>query len=468
MTASLVDMSGVVAAVLQSYLAVVDKCGQAVTGDPAALRSQAQNHTDQAAQLASVVSEISTCVRELAPSWHGSAHTAFQNSVSGLTKDISTVEAELKTEAERLTLAAAAVSTSMSTMEGIRSQFLQYARVLIDEARTASAGSAGAFIDAARQLGESAVSAANTTKERLAAALRELFGLHEETPEGPGSVKVDFEQLKRGPLSWIGEEVLDGRRRTRSVPSWFHNSGWYKLTGDGFAGTRAPRKDDTPFGDEELHAPKLHKDVNVTLWRLPEQDMVLSDHSWGGKIGDANGNLHGYLGPRVTDEAAIEIHNRQLRVDGQLRGTLLDVGASGALTDGPATARGDVGAMVGGQLTGHFDAGLHGVAAHVDAFVGGKVSAAAAVDVAGIGVGAKGELEAGIGAQFDGQATVDGGHVKVNFKIGAALGVGGSLGANIDVDVPKVIETTEHYGHSVIESVESSAAAAARAIGDAW
>jgi hypothetical protein len=134
------------------------------------------------------------------------------------------------------------------------------------------------------------------------------------------------------------------------------------------------------------------------------------------------------------------------------------------LTDGVVTAKGDVDAYVGGQLGGHLDSSSHGVAAHVDAFAGAKVGASAGVDVAGIGVGAKGELEAGIGAQFDGQATVDNGHLKVNFKVGAALGVGASLGANIDVDLPKVWETTSHYGHEAMESVTNTARQAARAM----
>ncbi|AHH99416.1 WXG100 family type VII secretion target [Kutzneria albida] len=480
MTATLIDLSGLVGSVLQSYLGVVDKCRQLVTGDPAALRAAAQRHADQAARLTSVGGQFTSCDAKLAPIWQGSAHEAFHGSAVKLSADLNEVAAQLRTESQRLAMAGAAISVTMSTMDNVRAQFVHYAQDLINQARTASASQVGAFLSAAKQLGESAVSAARTVEERLASALRQLFGLSGvESPEheGPGTVKIDFEQLKRGPLTWIGDEILNGRKRPRSVPSAFANSGWYKLGADGLTGTRAPRKDDTPFGAAELpeHAStgrKLWHETNVSLWKLSEEHSVLGDASWGGKLEShgehASGDLHLYAGPRATVEAGVGIHSRQFRVDGSLKATLLDAGASGVLADGPVTARGDVGGFVGGQANAHLDAGLHGVAAHVDAFAGAKLTGAAAVDVAGIGVGAKGELEVGLGAQLDGQATWDNGHVKVNFKVGAALGVGAGFGADIDVDVPKVWHTAQHYGHDAIESVEHTASAAASAVGWPW
>ncbi len=473
------DISGVITSLLSSYLNVVDQCAQQVTGDPGALQQQSQRQSDEATQLATVSTEISSCAGKTDASWQGTAQKAFATAAGVLTKDIDDVTQQLKTEAQRLSMTASAIQTTMSAMDTVRGEFLQYAKVLIDEARTAANGSEQAFLNAAQQLGESAVKSATALRQRLADALTQLYGLKPETSEpaekkeddeGPGKVKVDLTQLKKGPLEWIGDEILDGRKRPRSVPSWFANSGWYKLTEDGFSGTRAPKKDDTPFGDAELPenattGQKLWHSTDITLLK---GEGVLGDDSYGGKIGDNVDEAHAYLGPRATWDAAALVHGGELRVDGKIQGTLADVGASGALTDGVVTAKGDVDAYVGGQLAGHLDGSSHGVAAHLDAFAGAKLSGSAGVDVAGIGVGAKGELEAGIGAQFDGQATMDNWHVKVNFKVGAALGVGASLGANIDVDLPKVYETASHYGHEAYESVSNTASQAARAIGSIW
>jgi uncharacterized protein YukE len=473
------DISGVVASVLNSYLTVLDQCAKQVTGDPAALQQHSQRQADEAAKLAAVSSDISSCAGKTDASWQGNAQRAFAAAAGVLVEDIEDVTQQLKTEAQRLAMTASAIQTTMSAMDTVRSEFLQYAKVLIDEARTAATGSEQAFLSAAQQLGDSAVKSATALRQRLADALTQLYGLRPETAEplenkeegeGPGKVHVDLTQLKKGSLSWIGDEILDGRRRPRSTPSWFSNSGWYKLTKDGFAGTRAPKKDDTPFGDAELPE---NATVGQKLWHstditIAKREGVLADDSWGAKVGDNVDEAHAYLGPRATWDASALVHGGEFRVDGKVQGTLADVGASGALTDGVVTAKGDVDAYVGGQLAGHLDGSSHGVAAHLDAFVGGKVGGSAGVDVAGIGVGAKGELEAGIGAQLDGQATMENWHVKVNFKVGAALGVGASLGANIDVDLPKVWETASHYGHEAYESVSNTASQAARAIGSAW
>jgi uncharacterized protein YukE len=471
------DISGVVASVLTSYLSVLDECANQVTGDPVALQRQAQRQADEASKLATVSSDLAGCAGKTDASWQGAAQRAFASAAAVLTRDIEDVVQQLKTEAQRSSMTANAIQTTMSAMDTVRGEFLQYAKVLCDEARNAAAGSEQAFLNAAQQLGDSAVKSATALRQRLADALTQLYGLKPETAEpaekeeeGPGKVKVDLTQLKKGSLSWIGDEILDGRKRPRSAPSWFSNSGWYKLTENGFAGTRAPKKDETPFGDAELpeHATTGQKIWHSTDITLLKGEGVLGDESWGTKLGDNVDEAHAYLGPRATWDAAALVHGGEFRLDGKVQGTLADIGASGALTDGVATAKGDVGAYVGGQLAGHLDGSSHGVAAHLDAFAGAKISGSAGVDVAGIGVGAKGELEAGIGAQFDGQATMDNWHVKVNFKVGAALGVGASLGANIDVDLPKVWETTSHYGHDAYESVSNTASQAARAIGSVW
>ncbi|MFC0431745.1 WXG100 family type VII secretion target [Kutzneria buriramensis] len=467
------DISGVVASVLSSYLNVLDQCAKQVTGDPGALQQHAQRQADEAKNLAAVSTEISGCAGKTDASWQGTAQKAFASAAGILTKDIDDVTQQLNTESRRLSMTASAIQTTMSSMDTVRSEFLQYAKVLIDEARTAATGSEQAFLNACQQLGVSAVKSATALRQRLADALTQLYGLKPETAEpaekedeGPGKVKVDLTQLKKGSLSWIGDEILDGRKRPRSVPSWFSNSGWYKLTDDGFSGTRAPKKDDTPFGDAELPekagaGQKLWHSTDITLLK---GEGLIGDDSWGGKVGDNVDEAHAYLGPRATWDGSALVHGGEFRLDGKIQGTLADVGASGALTDGVVTAKGDVDAYVGGQLGGHLDGSSHGVAAHLDAFAGAKLSGSAGVDVAGIGVGAKGELEAGIGAQFDGQATMDNGHIKVNFKVGAALGVGASVGANIDVDLPKVWETASHYGHEAMESVSNTARQAARAM----
>jgi hypothetical protein len=100
--------------------------------------------------------------------------------------------------------------------------------------------------------------------------------------------------------------------------------------------------------------------------------------------------------------------------------------------------------------------------------VGGKVEGEVAADVAGIGVGANGTLQYGLGAQLDAQAVYDAGHLKVNFKAGAALGLGLGVGAKIDIDLPKLGHTIGEYGGAAVDAVSHTASDAADAVGSAW
>ncbi|OAP28141.1 hypothetical protein [Amycolatopsis sp. M39] len=105
---------------------------------------------------------------------------------------------------------------------------------------------------------------------------------------------------------------------------------------------------------------------------------------------------------------------------------------------------------------------------HANAFAGGKLEGQVAADVAGVGVGASGSVQYGLGAQLDGQFVYDNGHLKMNFKAGAALGLGAGLGAKIDIDLPKVGAAVSEYGGAAVDAVGDAASQAANALGGAW
>ncbi|HEY4021724.1 MAG TPA: hypothetical protein VGM75_23760, partial [Pseudonocardiaceae bacterium] len=59
------------------------------------------------------------------------------------------------------------------------------------------------------------------------------------------------------------------------------------------------------------------------------------------------------------------------------------------------------------------------------------------------------------------------GDVKVNFRAGAAVGLGASVGGNVEVNLPKMWDNVQQYGGSVATSVSNAASSAADAIGKA-
>ena len=177
------DISGVVASVLNRYVSVLDECAKQVTGDPVALQQQAQRQSDEASKLAAVSSDMTGCAGKTDASWQGTAQRAFASAAGVLTKDIDDVVQQLKAESQRLSMTANAIRTTMSAMDTVRAEFLQYAKVLVDEARNAATGSEQAFLNAAQQLGDSAVKSATALRQRLADALTQLYGLKPETAE---------------------------------------------------------------------------------------------------------------------------------------------------------------------------------------------------------------------------------------------------------------------------------------------
>jgi uncharacterized protein YukE len=522
-----VDMSGVVRSLLRSYQAVVQGYQQMVTGDPDALSSAATAHQDEANTLASASSDLGQRADTLAGSWEGTAYNAYRTASGQLTTQVDGVGAVLRQEAQRLSAASWLLRSGKSEMDDVAERFQQAAQTLIDESRTAAAGAVGAFVDAAQQLGNSAVSAAKTLADEIGQALAGLFGIAGEgsgagesgeggekgeggeEKKGLGSTDIDRKKaaqralanqpwfqnwykktfgkdpdpdnLKMGALSWFDDDVLDGRGRPRSSPSTFTNTGWYSLTGDGLQSAGAPLKANTPFGSladpsqDASAGTKLLHDSNITLASSGQQTLydgtAVDARTTGatglGGYGTLSDNAEFSAGPKVTDDGSLSIHGGQLQAGGDLKGTLLDANATGSYTAGPvsATATGD--AMVGADLSGHLTAGTNGVEAHVNGFAGAEVTGHASADVAGVGVGATGSLQAGVGAQFDGQATWNNGHIVVNAKMGAALGVGASVGANIDVDVPKMVNTAEQYGGTVVDAVQSAAGSVENAAGQA-
>jgi WXG100 family type VII secretion target len=507
-------MSGAISSILKSYQDVLTSYQTMLTGDPDAIAAAGTKLTDHASSLGSVSSDVTQRANTLASSWEGTAATAFHTAAGQLTTQVDGVGNTLRQEAQRLSAAASLLRAGKAQADSVVAQFQQQAQTLINESRTAAVGAVGAFVQAAQQLGNSAVNAAKTLADQVDQALASLFGLG-GTPSNPadkhlGAVTIsqksalmkslanqpwfrswyrqtygtdpDPKHVRLGTLSWFdGNGVLDGRRRPRSSPSVFGNTGWYSLTGDGLQPAGAPLKANTPFGsqasppDDASTAGKLMNKTTIGLGTTGTQTLfdgsLVDDKATGnadlGAFGSAHGTAEFDAGLRATDNGTLSFQNGQLQAGGDVKATLVDATASGSYTAGPAAAQATGDAMVGADASGHLNTGLHGIAAHANVFAGAQVTGTASADVAGVGVGASGSLQAGIGAQFDGQATWNNGHIVVNAKAGAALGVGASVGANIDIDVPKLVNTAQQYGSAAITSVEHAANEAAGAIGNA-
>ncbi|SFW90498.1 WXG100 family type VII secretion target [Amycolatopsis australiensis] len=438
-----VDASGVVSSVLSGYRRVLAECRRRVTGDPGALSAASQRVAAQASTVSREADEIGESAKNLHADWDGDACTAFAAAAGKLGEELADAAAELGDQANRLSIAARLVQSAEAAVDSVIAQFDQYAAQLTAQARAVNSASVGAFIQAARQLGEQSAEAAREVVDEFSDALAELF-----PPEGVGRLEHELGKWARGPLHWLNGEPLDGRKRPRTVPSWFGNSGWKKLTWDGLEGTRAPKKADTPFGQPEPEGvkQKLARNTEITYYKFqhdqdgwsPEYDGKITSKGW-----DAGASGHAEL---AAFHGELEAKKEWGVAEAHANGT----------------------AFAGGEVSASGTIGAHGFGGHVNAFAGGKVEGEVAADVAGIGVGANGTLQYGLGAQLDAQAVYDAGHIKVNFKAGAALGLGLGVGAKIDIDLPKLGHTIGEYGGAAVDVVGHAASDAAEAVASAW
>nr|WP_245573140.1 WXG100 family type VII secretion target [Amycolatopsis benzoatilytica] len=438
------DASGYVSAVLNGYRQVLAGHQRRVTGDPATLEAAANRCGANASAVAGKATEIADGATALHADWDGDAYTAYAAAASDVALALNEDGEKLSDQGQRLSMAAQVLRSARAAVDSVIAQFDQYGDQLISQARSADPNAVQAFLNAARNLGEQAVSAASEVADELSGYLAELFPA---LWAGPMSKPGKLGKNGYGPLRWVNGDTLDGRKRPRGVPSWFGNSGWKKLTWDGLSGTRAPKKADTPFGQ-----PKP-KDARGKIRAATEITYAKASHEQDGFLPEYDG--------KVTSQ------NGEVKLSGHTElGFREDIGGKTGYGVAEASARGS--AFVGGEASGSAQFGTHGVGVHANAFVGGKLEGQVAADVAGIGVGASGNVQYGLGAQLDGQFVYDNGHLKMNFKAGAALGLGAGVGAKVDINLPKIGETIGEYGGAAVDAVGDAAGQAADALGGAW
>lgn len=503
-----IDISGAISSILAQYQTILQQYQQMVTGDPAALQSASQQYAAQATQVASVSSELSSQASGLGANWEGNAYTAFNGATQTVDEGLNLLTAALRSESQRVEEAATALQQAAAGVGQVMAQFQQNAQILIAEAKDASASEVSAFFGAAQQLGDSAVTAAGNVADQLSTALAELFGLGEAGEGASGESGENGEKGEEGGEKEGPEKPDPPNKEQIEAAAGLLNSPWAqnlykKLTGN----TLGPQslslgplgrldQELAPNSGEEGEDPSLGKKLlgasDVKLFDLPGSTTTNADGSvtttsgevkldggspkvegkitdtfWSdsanasGTLGGAGWNVTNQVSTNVGATGSASFQNGQFQVSGDAKANLLEAQGSESISAGPVTVQNTYDATVGADANAQAAVGADGANLHAGAFVGGQVTAKQSVDVAGVGVGATESLRYGVGAQVNADASWNDGDIKLDLSAGAALGVGGSVGANIDVNLPKIGSEIEQYGSSAVTSVENSASAAA-------
>ncbi len=110
---------------------------------------------------------------------------------------------------------------------------------------------------------------------------------------------------------------------------------------------------------------------------------------------------------------------------------------------------GNVTAGVGAEGFAGMNASKEGTKIGLSGFAGDRASATGGVQVMGVGAGGTAEGWAGVGAEISATAGFDKGKLRVKGDVGAALGVGGKLSFDVNVDTNKVVTEGQAFGNNV-------------------
>ena len=421
-----VDCSGIVSSILQRFREVGTRIAEDVKGDPGTVRTASQAQQQQGQQLAQLSKQARERSTTLASSWEGGAYDAYATKMGKACDQLDDTAQKLSTQSQKLAQAATALETASQQMQSALADFDGKANQLIAQAHTAAPGAVNAFIQAANTLGQSLVDVGTKVRDALSRALDTLAGNDPTKPED-GKDDPKFELFKKdgkfGIDTWLGTEDLDELMGKKPDP----NSLWRK-----------------GLDKTSVTAWKWDNDGKpLWEWGVGDKGNVRTDLFGGAGAAGAGGSY--FLGPQVTADAKAGLDGGQLSAEAGAKVTLADVKGNAYATIGPGTVQANGEAYVGANADVNAKLGLDGGSLHAGAFAGGKIEGSVSGDIGGIGAGVNGSLRYGVGADLDAKATWNDGDIQIGFKAGAALGLGGSVGGNVEINLPKMWDTYEQW-----------------------
>jgi hypothetical protein len=307
--------------------------------------------------------------------------------------------------------------------------------------------------EAGERATDAAVTAYNDAVKRYNAAScapPSPFGQPQLRPGPPGpfhdpgqALRDEAEQILEDARKALDEagsaaiEALGGLEggKTEGSDDWFGASGEaegpkfsWKFWEDTF-GNKDKDDEDSPF---KLSLGKLKGEVHV----------YQAEGKWEDYYGKFHANADGsvtLLGADGSAEATIDKDGVRINADGTVSIVKAEGGIHGEYGIAEGGLKGE--ALVGARGEGHVDFGKTGAHAGGELFAGGRVSGTVEGDVGGIGGEGTAEGWAGIGIEGDADLGYDDGKITIGAHGGAAVLLGGKLGGEVTIDVPKVIET---------------------------
>ncbi|MFJ9173378.1 putative T7SS-secreted protein [Streptomyces sp. NPDC102360] len=174
---------------------------------------------------------------------------------------------------------------------------------------------------------------------------------------------------------------------------------------------------------------------------------------WGAEASGYGSALGGDVSGRASFDtlgveggAGLGVEDGRAQAQASGKAYLAQGSAEGKYEAGVFETSGKVAGFAGAEANAAVSAGKDGVHAGAEAFAGGKATAEGHASVAGVGVGGTAEAWLGIGAEAHADAGMENGKLVIGADVGAAIGFGGQLGGQVEIDPGQVADTLGDAG----------------------
>ncbi|QFU91832.1 putative T7SS-secreted protein [Amycolatopsis sp. YIM 10] len=334
----------------------------------------------------------------------------------------------------------------------------QEARAILAAAREAVASTGGAVADAFGGDGASLLeTAGNFTALAFGMESNGEGGYSTDLPGG-GTFGGDNRQTERvfNPETGKYEEVDPGGWQQNGLGSSYANQ----------------YGSDASLLDLQGLAEAAGIDVSEVGWE-GEVSAALREGSVGGEFDNGTVSGSGELSGSVLSASAGASGTASwLGASGSAHAEayLAQAHAEGELNFGEhASVSGSGDVMVGAEASAEGNVSWTGAEGSVEAFAGAKAEGEVSAEAGGLGAGATGEVWAGVGAEASGQFGMgEDGNFHIGASVGAALGVGGSVGFDVEVDPGEVVDTVSDVSDDVADVAADAVDNMSDTAGDVW
>jgi lysophospholipase L1-like esterase len=222
------DVSGPVGTILSGYGQLLGRYRTQVTGDPASLLRSADGQRGRAGTVRSVADAITRRSTALAATWEAPEQVEFATAAAGLATRLAGTEGTLRRAADRLTGAAAALTTARTSVDAEITRFTATAKMLLAAARSVPENQVQALYDNAKRAGAGAARTAQRIAHDLGRALASLdqcLAPEAQQPFGPGRpLKVSVIGNSYGAGEGVGEGTKQGTAKYYDATDRRHRS----------------------------------------------------------------------------------------------------------------------------------------------------------------------------------------------------------------------------------------------------